>query len=307
MLQIAFMVPVESLTDRVAAVSAEHARRDNGNDSDEFVVTINVAKNYRSIPRVALNADVLVARGLLAAQLKQIHPNLPLVEVAIGSDMAATIFTAVKERGPLPIAVIGSANMAYAVHGMGTILGVDIKEYIQDNNEDFSIKRDIDRILAEGRKILICGPVTYAYAVTRDCYPYLLELHKHSIWDALTRAKQEARARRKEREKAVQFQAVLNAAHEGIIVTDTSGRVTIINAVAAEILAISSAKAIGGRVYDILPMAGLPASVLSADHIDACVVLKGARLYVRKSPVMLGDQSQGHVFALAIDVFNPAE
>ncbi len=300
MIKISFIVPAENLVDMVYATYPEHARvyaQSNGDDT-EYSFAVYVARNYRSIPRKALDSDIIIARGLITAELKRIHPNLALVEVPIGSEMVATTLRAVHDHPGSPIAVIGSRNMNFAAQGIGEALNIDIKIYPQESNEDFVIKRDIDAILADGRKVIICGPVTYNFAKGRDCHPYLLGMSTESIWQALTGAKHGAVPRRQEREKAVQFQAVLNSAHEGIIATDTSGNITVFNANAAEILQINATKAIGANVYDILPMGKLTDNFRTVDYADRIIPYRGEHLSVNKTGVILAGELSGHVIAL---------
>ena len=296
---IAFIVPIESFVDVVKDVQKKHEEQMRLSTGDSFSFSVYVAKNYRSIPRQALEADVVVARGLITAELKRIHPNLTLVEVPIGAEMAAAVISAVNDHGKLPVGVIGSFNMVYASQGLDRAFQLDIKQYIQESNEDSAIKRDVERMLADGRRILICGPVTYEYASKgKECYPYVLGMSENSIWDALTRARREAVIRRREREKAAQLQTLLNCAHEGIIVTDSGGRVTIFNAAAVEALQLSPTQVIGTIVYDILPMDKLSDAFREADNAERTVSLPDGRLSIHKCRVVLSGRPLGHIITL---------
>ena len=298
MIRIAFIAPLESQVKLIEDVYKEHALREPCPEYIDYDFSVYVAKNYRGIPRQALAADVVVARGLITAELKRIHPSLSVIEVPIGSEMAATTFEAVKDHGKLPIAVIGSFNMVYASQGLGQVLDVDLKQYVQESNEDFVIKRDVDRILAEGRRIIICGPITHIHASCRECHPYLLGMSKLSIYDALTRARREGVVRRLEREKAAQFQAVLNSAHEGIIATDSRNRITVFNAVAAELLGTSPAKALTASIEDILPMDEIAGAFLDSANAHRIVSLNGKYISINKSRVSAGSHQLGHVLTL---------
>lgn len=300
MINIVFLVPLESLVDLVKSVLAEHNRHTQTTPEYGFDFSVFVAKNYRSIPREALDADVFIARGLITEELKRLHPWTTVVEVPIGYEMVATIMEAVKRHGNLPVAVIGSFNMVYASHGIGDVLEIDLKQYIQESNEDYMIKRDLDRIEADGKRIIITGPVTYEWAVKRDCYPFVLGMSKNSIWDALTRAKRLGMVRRREREKAAQFQSLLNSAHEGIIITDLDGRVTTVNTAAASILGVSPLAAIGSAISALLPVEKETEMFCDLDYSGRMIDLNGERLLVNKGTVALGGRRLGNVFTLLI-------
>ncbi len=301
MIKIAFIVPEEYLIDLVNKTYPEHARvyAQNTGDDTEYSFAVYVARNYASIPRKALDSDIVIARGLIASELRRIHPGISLIEVPIGSEMVATVMRAMRDFPGLPIAVIGSHNMAFAAQGIDEVLNIDLKIYYQESNEEQAIKADVDRIMADGRKVLICGPVTYKQSsLLDDCHPYLLGMSRVSIWQALTGAKHGASVRRQERERGVQFQAVLNSAHEGIIATDNGGRVTVINANAAEILQTTPARAIGSQVYDLLPMGKLTEAFRQSDYADRIIPFRGEHMSVNKAGVFLGGDLSGHVITL---------
>lgn len=298
MVKLAFIVPLTALVELVESVATECIRKEPLFSDANISLSIHVAKNFRSIPPQALNADVIIARGLIIAELKRIHPDLTVVEVPIGAEMPATIIKAVEEHGKLPIAVIGSYNMVYASHGIGEAFGLDIKQYVQERNEDENLRYDMGIILRDGRKIIICGPVTYEFARTQNCYPYVLGMSQNSIRDALVRARHEAAVRRREREKAEQLQTLLDCAQEGVIAIDSHDRVTAINAVATSILNISPAKILGNDIYALLPLGKGHDRFATEENVDLRVETNGGSLSLRKRAVNLGDRQVGHIFTI---------
>lgn len=298
MRKIAFLLPDDEFVDVVEEAFREHLKKNPGDQ--DYAITIYVAQNYRDIPRQVLEADIVISRGLTSEELKRIYPNVPLVEIPIGAEMTATVMKAMEEHGKQPIAVIGSFNMAYSAYGVREIIDVDIKAYEQDSREDFSIRRYLDTAIADGRKIIICGPVTYKAALAKECHPYVLGMSKMSVRDAIARARDEMRVRGKEREKAAQLQSILASAHEGIITTDRSGKVTAFNAVAADILQISPARALDVSIREVLPHSAFTDSFRTSDNSEAVVKGHGGHISLRKSGVVLSGEVLGYVVTMQL-------
>ena len=299
MVKIAFITPDRSLVDLIYQTYREHSEHYGGSEADghEYEFTVFYAANFAGVQAEALEADIIISRGLIAAQLKKSCTETSIVEVPIGSEMIAGVYQAIEKHGRQPIAVMGAFNFVYSTHGLNDIMGVDVKAYLQTGNDPEHIGEVLRRILADGRKIVLCGANTYPEALKHPCLPVLVGMSRESIWQAISEAKHGAVMRRREAERAEQFRTVLNHTGEGVIATDEKGRITVFNAAASEILRLSDA--VGKRLDQLVPAGHLGELLASrADHTDAVVPYQGEMLSVNKVGVFLHGDFSGHVVTL---------
>ena len=77
----------------------------------------------------------------------------------------------------------------------------------------------------------------------------LIETSKEAFWDALSSAKRSLLIFRKEQEKSMRLQTILDISHDGIIFIDPSRRVTTVNKKAQSVFGLDSS-CIGKRIID---------------------------------------------------------
>ena len=301
MITISFIVPQPSQVELVYNTYREHSAEyaKTSEDRHEYNFSVHAAATFSDVPRAALDADIIIARGIVASEIKTFYPHIAVVGVPIGGELVSTIYSAIKMYGRLPIGVSGSFNVIYSTQGIDDVLDADVKTYLLESNSDESIARLLDEVLSDGRRILVCGPNTYAQAIKRDCHPVVLGMSRESIWQAIAEAKHGAVIKRQERERAEQFSTVLNYAYEGILATDTNGRITVFNDAARDILHIPPERALGKCIDDIVPRGPLNSIFRGAsDSMDKIVPYEGELLSVNKVSILLGGDFAGHVVTM---------
>lgn len=297
MIKISFIVPKEELIDLVFKTYHEHNERymQTAKDDISYSLSVFVAATIEDITPSALDADILIARGLIVNKLKIRYPDTAVIEVPISSvEIVSAVQAAVKQAGNQPIALIAAFNVLYSANGIDANLGVDMKEYLVERNED--IKVMVDKAIEDNRKVLICGPNTRNYATSRGCHCVVLGMTRESIWQAISEAKHSSVIRRKEREKSMQLETILNYAYEGIIATDASGKISVLNTVAQNILAISSSEALGKRASQVLPRSNLCSILLEdKEYSNELVSFNDHQLSVNKVVMKLGKDVIGNI------------
>ncbi|MCD8350354.1 MAG: PrpR N-terminal domain-containing protein [Planctomycetaceae bacterium] len=293
--RVAFLIPDASMVATLREAFARHVAENPFVDG--YSVNYYVAKNARDIPMQILNNDLVLSRGVTSEELKNIYPNIPIIEIPIGPEMAAAVLQATESFGRQPMAVIGSYNMGYTAMGLREILGVDIAAYQQDSREPYAVRRYVDAAIHDGRRVIICGPNTYEVAKEKDCHPIILGLSTTSICEALTRARGEMAVRRREREKAALFQAVLDSAHEGVVATDSQDKITAFNSAAAALLEISPAAALGEVIHHIIPE--MHGKCIRSDQEELVVERGGRRISLHWKRVFIAGEPLGQVITLA--------
>ncbi len=301
MIKIAFIAPDDSQVDLIQTIYQQQSLESlvNAEPISQYDFSLHVAARYENIPQQAFDADIIIARGIVATQVKRAYHNTAVVDVPIGSELVTTIYQAVAKHGPLPIAISGSFNVIYSAHGLGDVLGLDIKTYLHLSNERKSLREGFQKMLRDGRKIIICGANMHEIAASADCIPVRLGMSRESIWQAISEAKLGAVIKHRERERAEQFTTVLNYAYDGILATDAGGKITVFNAAAEEVLGIPSAQALG-KTLENLPGREtlLPMFRGKADYMDKFIAHNGEMLSVNRVSIRLGGDFAGYVFTM---------
>lgn len=297
MIKISFIVPQESLVDLVFKTYNEHNKRYITTTKDDipYSFSVFVAATIEDITASALDADILIARGLIVNKLKEQYPDTAVIEIPISSvEIVSAVQAAVKQAGKNPIALIAAFNVLYSANGIDANLGIDIKQYLLENNDDIKIM--IDKAIKDNRKVIICGPNTKSYAIEHGCHCIVLGMVKESIWQAISEAKHSSVIRRKEREKFMQLETILNYAYEGIVAIDASGRISVLNTVAQNILGISPSEALGKFASDVLPRTKLTAILYSnKEYSNELISFNEHQLSVNKVVMKLGNDIIGNI------------
>ena len=80
----------------------------------------------------------------------------------------------------------------------------------------------MDQAVREGCEVIIGGLNTCRYAQMIHIPNMLIETSKEAFWDALSSAKRSLLIFRKEQEKSMRLQTILDISHDGIIFIDPS-------------------------------------------------------------------------------------
>lgn len=119
MIRIVFLAPFEELKELAEQVFAEGSENDRSDRSYDFQAILAPTTSHALSQD--LNADVIIARGATAFDLKRQGFPVPIVELVIsGEDMLNVLFMLKERYGQAPAGIIGSVNM---------ILGVQIRLY----------------------------------------------------------------------------------------------------------------------------------------------------------------------------------
>ncbi len=297
MVRISFIVSVRELVDTVTKAFAEHTAYFNKDDI-EYSLSVFVAPTINEMKPAAVEADIVITRGVLVNQLERKYPQIAVVPVPIsGTEIISAILKAVDSVGKAPVAVLGASNVIYSANGLDKILNLDIKGYLQKTNVADDLDRVFGQILADGRKIVVCGPHTAKYAAKfPDLCSIVLGMSKESIWQAISEAKHLSAIRRKEFEKATQFKAILDSAIEGIMVVDDYGRITVLNAVGERLLGIKASEAVGQSVSTVFPRSRFSTILRSSiDYTQEIVRYRDSTLSLNKIGLVLRSDNIGNV------------
>lgn len=302
MYRIAFIVPNQEMTAVVESVIKQDAAITmNIHNAPPYSYSVHIAQTVRELSKDVINADIVIARGHIYEDLRRGYPNMSLVELPIGSEMTAAVVSAINKYGQVPVAVIGSFSMCYAAQAVKDLFDVDVKAYLLENRETSDIRAFAAKALCDDRKVFICGYGMEEFINIKkapDIHVHTMGLSRESVLEAITWAKGEMVTRKREKERAGQFQLLLNIAHEGIIATDSDGRINAINQNATELLGVSAPTAMGANLWSVLPKNSFSESALRSFSAQVSVEYNGEPLSIRVGRLIMAGETAGMIVTL---------
>ena len=167
--------------------------------------------------------DVFISSGW-NAQLAKAHTSLPVIEIKpSGFDILNSINEAVKTEECNGIGIITYQTKLDLPANVNSLFPVPLFEKNYVTMDD--VERELTQLKSEGINHGIGGAYACTVAKKLGMYTYDI-ISSDSIRNGINQAIEVATARIKEIERAVQWQSILEFAHEGIVATDNCGNIT---------------------------------------------------------------------------------
>lgn len=248
MVKIALVVPCENFIAHASQILSQHNRFHEQEDSETYVMD-EIIMNNSNAGHTKIDADIILTRGLLAQILANLPGDIPVVQISVPTaDILRTIRKCTRLYGQKQIGIIAAGNMLAGITGLSDLCDVPIKTYLLSpnwNNEALA-----DQAIREGCQVILGGLNTCRYAQMIHVPNMLIETSEEAFWDALSSAKRALHIFRKEQEKSMRLQTILDISHDGIIFIDPSRRVTTANKKAQSIFGLDK-DCLGKRIIDI--------------------------------------------------------
>jgi len=196
--------------------------------------------------------DVIISRGGTALAIEK-AVDVPVVSIQVtGFDIVRAIHSAKQFQDV--IGVVGFRNIIYGTESVEDILGVSLK-FIYLESEG-SADEQIASAIEGGLRVIVGDAIATKIASRYGAKGVLIESGKEAIVKALEEAKHVAAVRRHERQRAEELQAILDFAYEGIMAIDQNGVIKAFNPIAGRLLGISTDKALGKHITEVVPEIG---------------------------------------------------
>lgn len=300
MIRIVFLAPFEELKELAEQVFAEVANNDRtgqfGGRYFEFCAML--APTTVQALALDLNADVIIARGATAFDLKRQGFPVPVVELVIsGEDMLNVLYLLKERYGQAPAGIIGSVNMILGIEDTAQKIGVDLTPYYLEENTDEEIYRVVSRAVADGKKIILGGMRGCTYAHNLGAEHLLLTSGRSSIWNAINAAKQLGISSREVQEHSLLRTAMVDNAFEGLIALDPQNNITAMNRSAQSILGLTPGNwFLGMPIREVLRSPQLVRLITRQDdYLDEIIEYHQTHLSFKKITIYLRDEIVGYV------------
>lgn len=178
---------------------------------------------------IAGGATLIIARGLQASMVKQ-YTDIPVAEIVMtAQEMALLVMKAkqiLKKEHPV-IAVVGFKNMFCDMSFFDMIYDIELRTYFASAGEELE---QTSRKAAQEQADLIIGGDTAVSVATEYGIPSLfLSPTEDSMRNAMAIAERMDYAMGVEKRKEAQFEALLDNSLNGVMRTDSEGKITAMN------------------------------------------------------------------------------
>ena len=253
MIRIALIVPSPEIGRLFAETLAEH-NRESGTAAvagEEYHLETHVMNEPREVEKFSCDADVIVARGLLAQRLQQRDYYVPVVEIPVTINDLIRCVQRLQEEVETPrIAVVAARRMTAGAEELSAMLHLPIRPFPFESREE--IPGLIEAAVRMGLNAVIGGVCARMEARQRGIAAVPYESGRESIWHAITEAKRVAHISRREKERSQNLSVIVNQSFDGIVALDEAGRVTLFNAAAERLLKAPLARAMGAPLEQLI-------------------------------------------------------
>lgn len=300
LIRIVFLAPFEELKELAEQVFAEVSGNDRTGQSSgrHYEFCAMLAPTTAQALSLDLNADVIIARGATAFDLKRQGFPVPVVELVISGEDTLNMLYLLKERyGQTPAGIIGSVNMILGIEDTAEKIGVNLTPYYLEENTDEEIYRVVSRAVAEGKKVILGGMRGCTYAHNLGAEHLLLTSGRSSIWNAINAAKQLGISSREVQEHSLLRTAMVDNAFEGLIALDPHTNITAMNRSAQSILGLAPGNwFLGMPIREVLRSPNLVRLITRQDdYLDEIIEYHQTHLSFKKITIYLRDEVVGYV------------
>jgi len=206
---------------------------------------VDVAKDI-----VKNGVQVLISRGGTLKYIRQEFPNIPLVEIEISSyDIAEAILEAKKISSN--IALIIFDNMLYEKRDLSALFNVNLKTFYIKREEQ--VADAIRKAVKEGYEVMVGGGIANKVSQQMGIHSILISSGKDSIYRAVRQAQNILYYRKDVLKQMKLIETVMENTPMGIITTDRSERIKMINYPALDVIKMPREHVIGQDIRKIFP------------------------------------------------------
>lgn len=236
--------------------------------------------------------DIIMSRGGTAQYLAK-NLEIPVVSVNKGAyDLMECLDEARQYSKNIIITTFNEPLVGLQL--MEKVFGITITEIIFTGLE--GLEKRIAELALSGDYCLVGGGPAISYATQCGLPSVFLRTSRATLHAAFLQADQMAKLRKEEARKRYRLQAILDAAHDGIIAIDGQGVVEIYNKAAEQIFGIEAIKVVGQQISKCIPSTRLDQVAVSGQEEDDEIQNIGdIQILTNRVPVRNGKEVMGAV------------
>ena len=276
-------------------------------EEDYIRMCIDIAKDR--------DVDVIVAKGRILSWLQKL--KCPILVLPSGSHSEETLFALweVQQKwkqeqlknhdAEIPkVALLSHQPLSIDTVLYGSIFGMEVKNAVISSLNFYRAEQDLLRLKSEGYRYVICGNNfrKIAEKVDIDAFYILRPSMPQMIWKDLDRAQIIAEWISAYKKNLTEMKTVIDYAFEAVFTVNSSGKISLCNQAAANVLQCSVEDVIGKTVWEMLPELSHAISEQELKEGKACygrVVERGVQAFVMNvTPLKRHEEIMGAVVHL---------
>lgn len=243
---------------------------------------------------------VIAARGITGYSIKENHPRVAFVEIAVTSDdILDTMAKAVELFGRQRMAVVLPDSVRCNMDQIIQLSGLDIEVFYIHNEEDAS--RVMDAVERKGIRFAIGGLTIYDECRRRGIEALPFETAAATVHRTVDIALETARSINRARVKSHLMRTILDYHHDGVLACDSDGYVVAANTQACRLLGGADtvvAEIINRHIDEVLPASGWQEVLANGTAQDSMREFHGVTAIMRCAPMNMDGRNAGLFFTI---------
>lgn len=264
-------------------------------DNAEWELDVILVTGVRPLSqKFNINSDVVIARGVTSAALKEMLGSTPVVDLPVsGYDIMRAIKECQVRFGAQRIGVAGSSDMIYGAQSIEDFMDIKILAVAVKNEND--AETNIHELKKMGVDAIIGGVMSTMIAEQLGMKTVIIHTGREAVYHSLREAKRVLKVRRQEQERGEQFRAILDYSNEGIIAVNAAGIVNLINLSAQKLVNLRE-DIVGYPIQRFLPQIGFDDVLRSGGaELGEVEQINGQQVVINRVPIKIGNQMAGAV------------
>ncbi|MBB6215750.1 PAS domain S-box-containing protein [Anaerosolibacter carboniphilus] len=237
--------------------------------------------------------EIIISRGATSSLIAN-RVNVPVVNCGVTS---FDILYAVEEASKFSnkIGLILYEPVSFDSQWISKLFNIELL-YMTSYKNSSEVIQMVEEAIEQGVEVIIGGILTKQHVESLGKRGVILKTAPETINQAIQSAVEIIHLSRQQMLEAERVKQIINFAHEGIIVTDEAGHVTVFNPAAEKLMGIKEEKIIGNRADLFIPTTGL-IDVLSTGErqIGEVQKHKNSTIITNRIPIKIKDKVQGVV------------
>ena len=293
MTDVLLVVPYEELQEQFEACVAQQ-------DTQNIHVEICHLRGSRFADIDLDQYHVIAARGITGYSIRENHPKVAFVEIAVTSDdILNTMAKAVELFGRQRMAVVLPDSVRCNMGQIIQLSGLDIEVFYIHDEEDAA--HTMDAVEREGIRYAIGGLTVYDECCRRGITALPFETASATVHRTVDIALETARSINRARVKSHLMRTILDYHQDGVLACDPKGYIVAANTQACRLLGDSGtvvSEMINRHIDEILPGSGWKEVLDSGVSQDSMREFKGLTAIMRCAPMHMDDQNAGLFFTI---------
>ena len=258
-------------------------------------VTIELYQCYMEgclnlLPTLEENGTDVIITGHANRKLLLEKTTIPIIPFHISTfDILSSIKKAAKITTNIGIVLANFEIFDFDYSALNDLLNLNLQFITYENSKELHQKISM---LSNKMDVVIGTSVAVNVAKEHDLDGILIYSLENTINETLKKALDFLSLQRNKEYISKQFHAIINSVNEGIIATDSDGKITMVNDQVQKMLNLSKQKVEGTKLFDILPELNQNEVIIN----DYLLIFDNSKISVNQEPLYIKGINTGNIY-----------